>query len=440
MEKNTPGSPQGEGFQNITNGIEVDRLVPALTDTQRQNIIDYYELNKLRAPEYQQEALVEFSNHPVWGPIISQMSPEMMEMQRKSSEKIQEAAIYNNEWKPYLIHLMEQGAVYARMGVNFKDWLEIVLLSRKHFTAILQKEFGNDVDKVLSCMQGMNYLLDIALAAIGESYVIEEKKKAKQELEQINESLEKVVEERTKKLSESLEREKQLSELKSNFVSMASHEFRTPLTTILSSVSLAEKYVAFGEADKGEKHFNRIRHMVQNLTEILQNFLSIDQLEQGQIDTQQVYFDLRLFLTELLEGLEAMKKEGQQIHWSFKGEELILMDKKILRNVLLNLLSNAIKYSEKDIEMNVEVSKKEVKIEIRDYGIGIPKEQQEHLFGKFFRAENALTVKGTGLGLHIVKHYLRLLNGRIDFESKEGHGTTFFLSLPSTKNIASAAC
>jgi signal transduction histidine kinase len=171
--------------------------------------------------------------------------------------------------------------------------------------------------------------------------------------------------------------------------------------------------------------------MVQNLTEILQNFLSIDQLEQEQIDTQQAYFDLRLFLSELIEGLDALKKDGQQIQWNFKGEELVLMDKKILRNILVNLLSNAIKYSEQDIEMHVKASPKEINIRIRDYGIGIPAEQHEHLFGKFFRAENALTIKGTGLGLHIVKHYLKLLNGSIHFESQVGQGTTFFLNLPS---------
>ncbi|MGV3630516.1 MAG: sensor histidine kinase [Bacteroidota bacterium] len=432
MEKNTPLHPaEGEGLQNTQYGIKARELVPVLTDIQRQSIIVFYELNKRYAPEYQQEALAEFTNHPLWGPILSQMSPEMMEAQSKHSEKLQEAAIYHNEWQPYLDNLIEQGAVYARMGVNFKDWLEIVLLMRKYVDIMVKKEYGNDADQILSCMKGMNLLLDIVLAAIGESYVIEEKEKAKHDLQQINESLEQLVEERTQKLAESLDREKRLSELKSSFVSMASHEFRTPLTTILSSVSLAEKYVVTGEPEKSEKHFNRIKLMVQNLTEILQNFLSIDQLEQGQVDTQDVLFDLRVFLSDLLEGMDSMTKDGQQILRRFRGEDIVFLDKKILRNVLLNLLSNAIKYSEKDIEMDVEVTKKEIKIRIRDYGIGIPKEQQSQLFGKFFRAENALTIKGTGLGLHIVKHYLDLLDGEIDFESTQGHGTTFFLTLPS---------
>ena len=213
---------------------------------------------------------------------------------------------------------------------------------------------------------------------------------------------------------------------------MASHEFRTPLSTILSSVSLAEKYLINGEPEKGEKHFTRIKNMVQNLTEILQNFLSIDQIEQGEVNTEKVLFNLRIFISDLLESMEPLKKDGQQILSRFQGEEVVFIDKKILRNILLNLLSNAIKYSEKDIKLEIKVNRELIAIRIQDYGIGIPQDQQQQLFGKFFRAENARTIKGTGLGLHIVKHYLELLDGKIDFESREGKGTTFFLKLPAS--------
>ncbi|MCE3297135.1 MAG: sensor signal transduction histidine kinase [Crocinitomicaceae bacterium] len=432
MKKNTPNSElQTEGLTDAVLALDIQKFVPVLTEAQKRSIIDYYELNKRYVKEYQEEALLEFRDHPVWGPIIGQMSPEMMEAQSKYSEVLQEAAIYHNSWEPYLKNMAEQGIVYAKMGVNFKDWLEVVLLARKYIVRMIEKEFENDIRQALSCMQGMNYLLDIALAVIGESYVVEEKNKSRKDLQETNESLERVVEERTEKLAESLDREKKLSDLKSTFVSMASHEFRTPLSTILSSVNLAEKYVANGEPEKSEKHFTRIKTMVQNLTEILQNFLSIDLLEQGEVSTEKALFNLRFFLADMLEGMESLKKDGQQILSRFRGEDVVFIDKKILRNILINLLSNAIKYSEKDIKLDVKVDNDYISIKIQDFGIGIPEDQHHQLFGKFFRADNAQTVTGTGLGLHIVKHYLELLEGSIDFESKEGQGTTFFLKLPA---------
>ncbi|MCE3294905.1 MAG: sensor signal transduction histidine kinase [Crocinitomicaceae bacterium] len=259
---------------------------------------------------------------------------------------------------------------------------------------------------------------------------ISARKKAEEELRQVNESLEKLVEERTRELAESLNREKKLSEMKSSFVAMASHEFRTPLSAILSSVTLAERYAVSGEQDKGEKHFNRIKSMVRNLTEILQDFLSVDQLEQGKINTEEVYLDLPRFVSELVENLDALKKDGQEINFRFSGEEIVCLDRKILRNVLINLLSNAIKYSEKDIDLETEVQDDKICIRIRDYGIGIPKEQQQEVFSKFFRAKNTSDIQGTGLGLHIVKHYVDLLNGNISFESAEHEGTAFSIEVP----------
>ncbi|MCE3296056.1 MAG: hybrid sensor histidine kinase/response regulator [Crocinitomicaceae bacterium] len=239
-------------------------------------------------------------------------------------------------------------------------------------------------------------------------------------------------------LADSLDREKQLNIMKSAFVSMASHEFRTPLTTILSSIALVEKYSGDEEQDKREKHFHRIKYSVRTLIDILDDFLSIEKLEQGKMETDATSFNLQEFLKEIAEGLNELCKEEQEIRFSYSGEEQVLLDKKIMRNVMFNLLSNAIKYSGKDIDFTVEVNPGKIKVTVRDQGIGIPEEQQQEMFGKFFRASNASGVQGTGLGLNIVKHYVDLMGGTISFDSKEGVGTTFILELPDhsrkTKN------
>ncbi|HEX2607087.1 MAG TPA: PAS domain S-box protein [Flavisolibacter sp.] len=259
------------------------------------------------------------------------------------------------------------------------------------------------------------------------------RKQAEEELVKSNEQLETKVQERTLELTQALEREKELSDMKSRFVSMASHEFRTPLSAILSSTSLVEHYLQPEQTEKRTKHLDRIRSSVKNLTNILDEFLSLEKLEQGKVETHATTFDLKESIQDAIEDMEGMSKRRRQtILFQYEGEELISQDKKILKNVLLNLLSNAIKYSpdEKAIKINVQVDPASVRISIRDEGIGIPKEAQQHLFEKFYRANNAVNIQGTGLGLNIVKRYMELLKGSIHFESEEGQGTVFHLLMP----------
>jgi len=238
-----------------------------------------------------------------------------------------------------------------------------------------------------------------------------------------------------KSLKDALEKEHQLNELKSRFVSMASHEFRTPLSTILSSMALVEHYTEPEQAAKRMKHIDRIKSSVKNLTNILDDFLSLEKLEQGHVDVRSTEFDLKEFLTDVTDEIDGLlKRKFQTLHLHIEGDTSLCQDKKILRNVLLNLLSNAIKYSpeEKQIWVRAEVTGEDAMLTVRDEGMGIPAEAQPHLFSKFYRAGNAVNIQGTGLGLHIVKRYMELMDGNIRFESKEGKGTTFILEFPKT--------
>lgn len=236
-----------------------------------------------------------------------------------------------------------------------------------------------------------------------------------------------------KEIRRALQKEKELNELKSRFVSMASHEFRTPLSTILSSVSLAEKYITPETADKRDKHFNRIKSSVRNLTSILNDFLSLDKLEAGKVDNNPVEFNLKEFAEELTEEMQAVSKSGQKVEYKHSGKQTtVVVDRNILKNILNNLLSNAIKYSPENAEVKfcTVIEKSKLTITVADKGIGIPEEEKQHLFERFFRAKNALNIGGTGLGLNIVKKYTELLNGEINFESEPDKGTVFILRIP----------
>jgi PAS domain S-box-containing protein len=262
---------------------------------------------------------------------------------------------------------------------------------------------------------------------------ITQRKLAEEEIISMNEGLEKKIRERTLELTEALEREKELNEMKSRFVTMASHEFRTPLSAILSSVSLIGHYSAPEHGEKKQKHIERIKSSVRNLTDILDSFLSLEKLEQGKVEAHSASFDLYDFVEDAIGEIEDMlKKKNQRVNFTYDGEHEVVQDKKILRNILLNLLSNAAKYSaeEKEISVNAKVCAEKITIAIADHGIGIPKEAQKDLFGKFFRANNALNIQGTGLGLNIVKRYVELLNGTISFTSVENEGTTFIIEFP----------
>lgn len=293
-----------------------------------------------------------------------------------------------------------------------------------------------------------------------------EQKKAETTLREMNQQLEGMVSERTEKLSdvvnkllasnqqlqheiqerkaveqalkrvdndlrEALKKEQELGMLKSRFVSMASHEFRTPLSTILSSANLMIQYVKEEQQDRREKHFQKIRSSVDMLTTILNDFLSLSRLEEGGIEVVMETFDIQDFCKDVIEEVQHILKKGQRLKLNHVLKEArVLMDKKLLKLILINLLSNASKYSDEgtDITCTVQMVQNKLQISISDTGIGIPEEEQKHLFDRFFRASNATNIKGTGLGLHIVKRYAELMHGTVSFESTSGKGSTFTLN------------
>lgn len=234
-------------------------------------------------------------------------------------------------------------------------------------------------------------------------------------------------------LERNLREEKQLGELKSRFVSMASHEFRTPLTTVASSAGLIKRYAENGDQEKIAKHADRIQNTVGHMTNLLNDFLSLEKLESGKQEMKTAEFDVCSCISEIKEDMFGVLKENQRLILS--GDSVtIFSDPFFLKAILINLISNAIKYSPEgaDIVVNWKVMDNQICIDVIDQGIGIPEEEQKLMFTRFFRAANVTNIEGTGLGLFIVTKYLDLLGGEINFSSKVNKGSTFTLKIPIT--------
>jgi signal transduction histidine kinase len=246
--------------------------------------------------------------------------------------------------------------------------------------------------------------------------------------------MEKLVENRTAALQTVLNKEKEALELKSRFVSIASHEFRTPLSTVLSSASLLSKYTTTAEQSKRDRHVEKIKNAVRNLNDILDDFLSLGKLEENKVEIHPVLFNLEEFIEELTEEMRPLQKEGQRIIFSCEGSLTLFSDKRLLKNIIVNLLANAIKFSDENASINIrsKTSPSQVEVQIEDHGIGIAEEDQEHLFSSFFRGRNAVNIQGTGLGLHIIKRYADILKGTIKIKSTLGRGTTVTVIIPQT--------
>ncbi|MCO5231317.1 MAG: PAS domain-containing sensor histidine kinase [Chitinophagales bacterium] len=293
------------------------------------------------------------------------------------------------------------------------------------------------------------FIMDISIRKANEEKINKQNQELqliKKELQEFNLELENKVSQRTSELEETLskledsknelkdalDKERELGELKSRFLSMASHEFRTPLSTILSSVGLIKRYIENEQVQNCERHIERIRTSVEHLNAVLEDFLSLGKIEEGQIKMNNEDFDINEEIENIVVEMRDLSRAGQTI-MVFPSEKTILYtDKHLLKIAFSNLLSNAIKFSQEysTIEVILEKESNQFLIHVKDYGIGIPLEDQKHLFMRFFRASNSSNIQGTGLGLFIVKRYIDILKGSLSFVSTPNKGTTITIALP----------
>ena len=290
--------------------------------------------------------------------------------------------------------------------------------------------------------------------AIERSNTLKQLRQSEEQLQRLNEELEHRVEEQTEELRDknrclqteiterqrleeelrnALMKEKELSDLKSNIISVVSHEYRTPLATILSSTELLENYSHKWDQEKRQRHFKRIETSVHHLTQLVNDVLIISKAEAGKLDFNPVPLELVEFCYQLVEELQLTASTQHNISFLCQTTSIkACLDEKLLRQFLTNLLSNAIKYSPNggDVQLELECKADVAIFRIRDQGIGIPLKDQNQLFEAFYRSSNVGTISGTGLGLAIVKKCIDIHNGQIAVESEVGTGTTFIITIP----------
>lgn len=344
---------------------------------------------------------------------------------------------YNTTRKAKIIGIGREVEGKKKNGIIFPFRLavsEVILNDRVIFTGII-----HDLTKMKIAQEKI-----ISLNKKLENKVVErtyELEKVVNKLLKTNKTLQEEISERKEiaeklavneqELMAALEKEKELNEMKSRFVSMASHEFRTPLASILSSAAIIGRYAEKEQQVNREKHINRIKSAVSNLTGILNDFLSLSKLEEGKQIVDYTDVNIQDLCRTVTEETSSLLKPNQLIENEIIGEHVIIQtDSRILKNILFNLISNAIKYSEKSILCRFIIDRDHFTFEVKDSGIGIPHEDQKYLFTRFFRAGNVTNIQGTGLGLTIVNRYVKLLNGEITFESIPEEGTTFKVHIP----------
>ena len=238
------------------------------------------------------------------------------------------------------------------------------------------------------------------------------------------------------KIKDALKKERELNELKSKFLSLVSHEFKTPLSGILTSAILLEKYQLNNQQEKRKKHLKTITEKIQYLNNILNDFISLERIDSSKENYKFTVFNLSKVINEVVYNSNMLLKSGQRINILQNTSDYVLrQDEKILELALNNIIYNAIRYSPENTEIDLEISKNTNNLifKITDKGIGIPENDQKFIFNRYFRAENVLNIQGTGIGLNIIKTHLENLGGTIGFKSIENKGSEFFVELQINK-------
>lgn len=342
---------------------------------------------------------------------------------------------------------------------------------KKHFKDFMEKsskrQMGHGRDLFGVKKDGTQFPVEAGLNPFildGKTYVmalvidVSIRKEQEKEIQELNESLERKIEKRTlelqqtvenlkneivrreeaeNKMKESLRKERELSDLKTKFLSLVSHEFKTPLSGISTSATLLGKYTLEDQQDKRDKHIKTIQNKIKFLNNILDDFLSIERMESGKVNYKYSIFPISKVINEVVYDANMLLKENQKINYPEGIDDIIIeFDEKILELALTNLVNNAIKYSSENstIDITVRRQDKNLMIQVSDEGMGIPENEQKFIFNRYFRAENALLNQGTGIGLNIVKNHLENLGGAINFTSEENKGSNFFVTIPISGN------
>lgn len=396
-------------------------------DNSREGIIVIDEFRKIILVNTRVEKIFGYKPNELINKSVNILLP-------KSLKKSHDNNITNYYQKPYERNDFEKRDLY---GIH-KNGHKVEVLIGLNYFQLEEKNYVkasisdiSDYKKKEQIFRNINYKLEhelkikyVELSAINKQLIDTNKVL----LDEINK---KIIAE--KKANNALEKEIELNNLKTKFISLASHEFRTPLSGIMTSVTLIGKHSQNKNIDKIEKHVDQIKTMVHHLNTILHDFLALEQLSNSKITYRYKTFNLFELINKIIDETKSILKKNQQIIYTPQNSNKnIINDYTIISIIITNLLYNAIKYSHEKgiIKIESSITEDNFRVTIKDFGIGIPKDDQKHIFERFFRAKNVTEIQGTGIGLNIIKGHIDSLGGSISFKSEENVGTEFTFELP----------
>ena len=396
---------------------QMEKLIPVLSQMEKQNILAYYTVYEKYADDFTEKATEDLKDHPVFGKLIRDIPKDVSETRNKLSQELQKDAIINANWQPYIEYQIEQGVSYAKMGLDFKSWYEIIALLRNYLTPYLHQEYGSGTE-FLSALNGMNCFLDIAMGIIGEAYMQEKKEIIKK----LNQELEQKVIDRTAQL-EAVNRELEA------FTYSVSHDLRAPLRAINGYAEILNEDYGSQLDEEGKRIMVNINYNATKMGTLIDDLLTFSRLGRKQIQKTEV--DMNELTKDVLIEMNKFIPHNAEI--KIGKLHNLKADYGLLHQVLFNLISNAIKYSSKKKNPVVEISSQEKNGEIifsvKDNGAGFNMKYLDKLFGVFQRLHSQEEFDGIGVGLAIVQRIITKHEGRIWAEGKVNEGATFNFSL-----------
>ena len=381
-------------------------LRPGFSKEEIEQMKLYFEVSEHYTQELNEWFQTEFKDHPVFGLYMSQQTPQMLAERNKQTQELTKAAIYNGLWDPYIVDLIKQGAMYAKLGVGFQDWYKIIATAKDFMLPHIATYFRTDQTKILHAVTGLNKLTDFAMQSIIEAYFIEKRNKTN------------ALAKKQAALIKELE----------NFAYVVSHDLKSPLRGIAKISEWLEEDYADKLDEVGKEQLGMLRTRVNRLDSLIDGILDYSRL--GRTKTAEKTIDLNKLLKEIIE----LNANFRSVHVSVSPNlPTIEFVRPKLVQVFSNLISNAIKYNDKrniEIEVGFEEQEDEYKFWVKDNGPGIEPEYREKIFGIFQTLQPKDDVESTGIGLSIVQKIIHDADGNIWVESELGHSTSFIFTLP----------
>jgi signal transduction histidine kinase len=381
-------------------------LRPNFSEAVTENLKLYFVMAKKYQDEMNLLFKKDFEHHTFWGPFMKSM-PEDIQLQRQAlSQQLLYNAIYNNDWDPYTEDLIMQGTVYAKMGVTFSMWYEIVAVAKDYLVPYVMKDYGDSAEKAVNVINALGKLTDFAMQVIAESYMVEKNKTIEQH------------QERQAELINELE----------SFAYIVSHDLKSPLR----GISKISEWLLMDYSDKldtrGKEQLQLMKNRVQRLDDLINGILNYSRLGREKEEKTQIN------ISEILKDVIGILMPPDYVKIQLQNKfPAINYQRAKLMQVFSNLFSNAIKYCDKN-ECLITVTCKELPTEFRfmitDNGPGIEKEYHEKIFQIFQTLQSRDEKESTGIGLSIVKKIIETEGGKIWIESKIGTGTTFVFTIP----------